>query len=688
MAYRPGMFDDLIPQQGQGARPARAGMFDDLIPQGGQTEEKPSFWQRQRDIVTGELRTEFPDAPEFLPAFLRTAGAATPEARTALMAINQSAVTPDERAQLDILRKNIQGLEEKRDRHGNLMLRAPGMTEFAYLNKPGASGRDLDEVLTQVGATMGIFSPVGLGRSLLARMGIAGAAGVGASAAQDVLAEQAGSEQGVSAARAGVSGAVSAALAPGVPSSVVGGVADLTRAATQPVASFVRGVVNPEREAARRVGTALTRDQQAGLAALTPADEAFAAATGQPLMVADFGGATTRALARSAANTSPEARGVLERAIDRRFETQADRAGEFLTRLVGPPADAAAISQAMTRTAREAVTPAYERALASGRQGIWHPDFDELAKAKPFQDAMKAAEQAMATKEAAGTVQTAATGSWGAPTLEYWDQVKRVLDDRISSLRQAGNREAARDIAALRSRLLATLDQTFPEYAAARRTAAGFFQAEDALEAGEKFAMQRYDLAEAKRAVESMTPNERAMFRQGFASRMLERLNNVADRRSIGAQVAGSNAARQKLEIALGPEAAREMEAFMRVEGVMDLMRGAMQNSTTARQLVELGIAGGVGLYMGGGNPTDPSTWFTAGLILGARRAGVRIDERVVRKVAEMLVSQDPAVRQQAIKQVAHTPQMLRALRSWDEAFVGAPRGAAAMQLVPDGEDR
>ena len=64
------------------------------------------------------------------------------------------------------------------------------------------------------------------------------------------------------------------------------------------------------------------------------------------------------------------------------------------------------------------------------------------------------------------------------------------------------------------------------------------------------------------------------------------------------AQIANSDAAREQMDIALGPQRATELQDFLHVETVMDAARSAVQaNSTTAQQLVELGLAGGAGTF-------------------------------------------------------------------------------------------
>ena len=619
---------------------------------------------RVRDAFTGESTTEFPDAQEFAPALMR--GGVRPEdleriGAFDLTGVNRSGITPDPKAQLDILRRNIPGLEDRQDRYGNVMLRAPqfGVSEWTYLNRPGLSARDGDEFATQTLATLPFLGMAGAGGNTVRQAAVRGGAGLaGAEVAKDALATAAGSEQGVDLTRAAVGGVVGGLTAPGVPSAILQTAANVASVPLQPVASTIRGLINPEREALRRVGTAETRDVAAGNAQLTPADEAMAAMTGQPLMTVDHGGDTSRALLRSAANTSPEARGTIDRALSPRFETQSERSGDFFRQIVGPPANAHAAGQTIDQARRTTLGPLYDTAYRVGAVGVHTPGLAALEAEPAMQAALRAAEASMRNKQAAGTMQTSARGPTTNPTLEYWDQVVRHLADRTTTLRASGAREEARDIGEIRNRLLAELDTAFPEYARARGTAAAFFRASDALEAGENFAMQSFDRAQSRQAVQQMTANERDMFRQGYASRMIERLDNTADRRSVVTQVVGSRGAREKLEIALGPQAAHEMEAFMRVEMLMDLPRQALGNSTTARQLFELGLAGGAGLVSAGGDPTNPNAWVTAGLMYGARRGMARIDERVVRQVAQMLVSQDPAVRQRALQQVAGNRRM------------------------------
>ena len=183
------------------------------------TPEPLTWGQWGKDLFTGEHRTEFPEAPEFHKALLK--GGVRPEDIESLgtfdlTAVNRSGITPDPKAQLGILKKNIPGLEHAADKFGNVMLRAPqfGVADWAYLNKPGVSGRDMEELATQVLATLPLGAAVGLGRSLLARAGIGALASGGASVAQDVGAIVQGSEQGIDPTRAAIATGIGAGAGP------------------------------------------------------------------------------------------------------------------------------------------------------------------------------------------------------------------------------------------------------------------------------------------------------------------------------------------------------------------------------------------------------------------------------------------------------------------------------------------
>jgi hypothetical protein len=136
--------------------------------------------------------------------------------------------------------------------------------------------------------------------------------------------------------------------------------------------------------------------------------------------------------------------------------------------------------------------------------------------------------------------------------------------------------------------------------------------------------------------------------------------------------------------MAIGPQRAKELESFLHVEGIMDRARTAMGNSTTARQLVELGLAGGYNLYEGGGHgSTDPyvlmKTIGVYGALRGSRALGSDIDERVVRHVAQLLTSNNVPDLDKGIRLISRNKTLFKAIQNADAA-VGAvgTRGAVS----------
>jgi len=170
------------------------------------------------------------------------------------------ATTPDPTAQIDILRRNIPGLEVREDSEGRILARHPNdpnfgnpeETEgFAYLNAPGISPQDLFTFVAEgvwyapaARASAAASTPL---RRILANVGLSGAT----SLTQDVAAMGQGSEQGIDAGRmalAAGAGGAGEALAP-----FVGGLARSMRG-RRPLPSPRTAPMGPQGSAAHRAG--------------------------------------------------------------------------------------------------------------------------------------------------------------------------------------------------------------------------------------------------------------------------------------------------------------------------------------------------------------------------------------------------------------------------------------------------
>lgn len=512
-----------------------------------------------------------------------------------------------------------------------------------------------------------------------------------------------------SATRATTGGLVGGVIG-GIAAPVVEGVIQGGRALTSPIATALRGAVNPENEAARRVVGAVQSGIQNDPAArnrLTPQEFMANRQAGGPAAIIDLGGESSQALARSAANTSPEGRATLNNAINDRFEGQAGRVTDWLRNTFHYP-DAAAQSDALDQVARNVNRPNYQRAMREGDRQIMSPEIERLMGSPAMVDAMRRAATSgkdRAITQGGGAFNPGVTvenglvnfrkGPNGVPTypnLQFWDATKRELDASANIAKRQGDTSSV--AGELATSLRNALDQHVPSYATARAGAAHFFGAQDALEAGQNFVTAKMANGEARANLAKMSPTERQLFQDGFVSQFVNHLNETGDRRSVLNKIAESPAARERLNIALGPQRAGELEAGLRAEGIMDSARKAIQgNSTTARQLMELGLAGGAAGFGGYGAYNQDPAHMTYAAIAGALVAGRHhVDRRVAQRVAEMLTSNDPAILQRGVRLVARDNRLMNGLRSIDRRLAAAggeksPNGFIAAGTVPSRAD-
>lgn len=567
--------------------------------------------------------------------------------------------------------------------------------------QPGASlGGELGGALATIPFTGGgsLAPGAGFGARTLqgAKIGAVQGAIGGAGEGTDLASRAAGAGTG------GAIGGILGAAAPGAVDLAGKGLGVLAKP-FQSIINTARGAIDPETEAARRVAVAVQRDFKTagGPPGLTAPEYAASITAGGPAAVVDLGGETTRALARSAANTSPEARAALTATTSDRFESQSDRVTGWLNKTFGP-SDTGATREALQDAARQANKPAYAKAYREGDQPLWSTELQRLVGSPDVVDAMKAAAEKGKSRaivdgfggfnssvqvNPSGVVQftRGVNGQPTYPNLQFWDYTRRSLSDAAKQAERAGRTEEAGTLKQLAGKLNSELDNLVPSYQQARAGAARFFGAQDASEAGQKFLSSNDPIADSRRAFAQMTPPERQLFKEGFVQSLTQKIEATGDRRNVLNSIAQSPRAREQMELAMGPQGAREFEAMMRVEGVMDLARGAVQgNSTTARQLTELGLAGGaygVGTLGDITNP-NPGALATAALMYGAAKGRNAINQNVARQVGEMLASNDTSVLRKGINIVARNQTWLNALRSFDRgiASVGGQQGKG---LVP-----
>ena len=500
-----------------------------------------------------------------------------------------------------------------------------------------------------------------------------------------------GVENRVANATAG--GVTGAAVGAVVPPLAAGGKALLNKAgqALAPgMAMFGKG--KPE---AKTVASAIERDAQLGDAGLSEAEMIAAQQRGQPVTTMEMGGGMTRDLARTAGNLSDEGRSMIAQKVDERYETQAPRVTGLLSRMIGGRR-AGEIQDSLQEAARRANKPAYERAYNQGK-AVWNDRLAELTADPHIQKAISQAESRGKTKsviegfspsrnpfvetaDGSYALRTNPDGSRAIPNLQFWDHVKRGLDARHNKLKKSGDKDAARDVDTLRKMLNSELDNLVPSYKEARAGAALFFGAEDALEAGAKAATTRLSNAEIKKGLSKMKPAERKLFASGFVTETIEAINRAADSRDVVKMIYQSPQARERIQMVMGKKAAGELEAFLRVEGLMQMTREAVtKNSKTFQYLMDAGILTGGAMASGGLDFTSPEN-ILAGALVGGRRY---VNRKFATNIAKLLVSEDPEQYQLGMSLLARNSRLMDSLRVFDGkiARIAGQQGAQ----IPEG---
>lgn len=453
-------------------------------------------------------------------------------------------------------------------------------------------------------------------------------------------------------------------------------------------------LLNKEAAGQKLIGKTMTADRGAGVA-LTDAEDAAALARGQQLTNLDRGGPATRNLARVAAGKSPEGKSALVAATEPARAPGLDT-GEFLTKLVGGSADDLALREGLEKTARAVNDPAYRAAYSSkNAQAIFPSQIQQLMQSPEFMRAVRDAEgtgKTWAALQGGKAVQSpfvfAADGTVSmkpgvTPTLQFWDHVQRNLRNQIEALGPK-EKSAASTLSQLRNQLLGVLDTSVPEFKKARLGAAGFFGAEDAMDAGRKFAMQPKNLPEALKAFNAMSDVDKKAFRIGAASSTIDQLK-TGDTFAVVKRTFETPAAREFWRGVLGPQKAGELEAFVKVQAIQNASRQAVVGgSQTADLLFGAGL-GGAGVAA---DQIAPGNWFSGPAYflalgrVGHHYLGKSADKQVMSKVAELLASGDKAAMTKIMFNASVSKQWMQALSAITE---GAARGSVLSAMVPGG---
>jgi len=530
-----------------------------------------------------------------------------------------------------------------------------------------------------------------LGAAGLRRLGVAGSTPAslsGRMAGGAIEGAAYGAATGLGQSEGGPQARIEGAVGGGLTGGALGGAAP---AVIQGVTSGARAGLNriqditrPQAAATRDVARALQNADQIPQAT----QDVMTGGLADDVLVNLDSSARARALGRRAANLSPEARQTLDDVVNPRLEAQSQRGASLLMRqnqkLTGSAED---IRQSLREQARNANRPAYERAFAQGDRPLNSPTLERLQSSPEFVAAMKEAvpeyqnravidgyqgfNAGVQVTDDGRIVFTRKPGGPPAyPNLAFWDTVKRKLDDAAQrNLRSQGNQGSAGQLA---KQLRDELDTMVGSYKATRSQAAKFFGAEDAATAGENFAKGgvRANWREAAKQLKKMTQEEQKVFRDAYANELLRKVEGVKDRADISKKFAQSAKDRAELAIGMGPKKAKEFEAWLHLESIAQKAVTELQgNSTTARQLMEMGGVGvGSGVIFGGGDPTTWRFWQSALIggagAYGAQRLNATVAERWAKQVADLLSKKsNPKAFERAMQRLSSNDQLVNRLR-------------------------
>ena len=399
----------------------------------------------------------------------------------------------------------------------------------------------------------------------------------------------------------GTRGAISGGIVGAGSTALLGGAPVLAGAVKSKIQQNIGTL---ESQATARIASALKGNPQAA----TALDD-----LGSESALMDVMGERGRAMARSASNASPEAREALEGFSNTRMAGQPDRLTDKLLAASGlkNPQSVDEIMGAAQAQARPNINQAYEKARALGHD-INPAQFDDIFQSQIASKANKSGQRLAQER-------LIAEGGVGKPSqLSVLDETKKTLDGLGQpNLGQPQTNEQA--IASLLAkRVRDRTDQALPEYGGARQLAQNLRQQEDAISLGAQGAKPRV-ASDFSRQVGDVSPEFKGDVAQGYASGKIDQILNKRSTAGVTDALFGSPRQQEALRSALGPRAAG-VEGQITIEKAFANTHKALTgNSTTARQMAEMGLssATGAGLgYAAGGDMQSAGAGAIAGALM------------------------------------------------------------------------
>jgi len=462
-----------------------------------------------------------------------------------------------------------------------------------------------------------------------------------------------------------------AALGAVIGAPLGGAISAAAPAVANTVGHTIRGLLTPKSRAQAQVAQAARQAEHT-----SPATRVMPADATPETVVADILGEPGRRLARSAKIASPEAGAHLQEFTMERAREQYPRLIAFIETKVGPISDNALDKLKVRAEAAATNDPNYKQVMNLNWQGVTSPRLIELLQRHSVvQDAAK-----KAMKDVTDRAVTERRATPGVDSLEFWDQVKRNIQDKISgAVADPERRSSVQTLTDLSKQLIGELDHiTGSSYASARSIAAGYKGVEKAIDAGKKFMSPGGGggtAAQAAVTMRGMTPEAQDAFRQAGINELMRRLAQKTDTHDLWKNVYNSTEAKRQMNLLFNGDQnlIREFEALHHTENVMQWLKNKVHGgSDTAEKLIGYGAltsAVPIGALTGDKEFNAAATGGTAlsGLaLLGHRRA----NEQVANHIARLLTSNDPRAVEQVMKAAAGNATVMDTLRKLAENAV------------------
>ena len=360
-------------------------------------------------------------------------------------------------------------------------------------------------------------------------------------------------------------------------------------------------------------------------------------------------------LARSAANISPQARAIADDFMEARMAGQPDRLMGAVERATGNLGNKS-VDEVVGAT-QGAQRPAINRAYESARQAgfVLPPLPDDLAQRPAVAGAFRKVNKDLADKY----------GSNPVSALDYYDEVKKVLDDLAGTAYRQGQKNKGNTYRDLAKNLRQTVDNMLPgsEYTDARGMAQKLFKDIEAIEMGANAASGRRGV-DIARNIQSIPDARKPYARQGYGAQKAEQIFQGRGTAGKPDQYFGSAADKAVMEALLTPQQKTGLQRAVGAEKQFGRTQREIQgNSSTARQLLQTGaLTGGAGLgasYLGGADPSGMGASAAAAGVLGAlARKGAGAAARRISATNEANVS--PLVMQALLRRGVDPVQYAR----------------------------